>query len=159
MSARGGLAVRGADRIAGAGLLALGVAFSAGALRYYDYWGPNGPGPAFLPFWLGLIMAVLAALLLVKAIRAADPGEDWLPRGDALRRLVLVLGATIALVALLEVVGMIVGTVLFLVGVIRFLDRHPWPLTIAVALAVAGVNFLVFTYWLHVPLPVGVLGF
>jgi putative tricarboxylic transport membrane protein len=159
MPARGGLAVRGADRIAGAGLLALGVAFSAGALRYYDYWGPNGPGPAFLPFWLGLIMAVLAALLLVQAIRTDDPGEEWLPRGDSLRRLVLVLAATIALVALLSVVGMIVGTVLFLIVVVRFLDRHPWPLTIAVALAVAGVNFLVFTYWLHVPLPVGVLGF
>jgi len=159
MPARGGLAVRSADRIAAAGLLALGVAFSAGALGYYDYWGPNGPGPAFLPFWLGLIMAVLAALLMVNAIRTADPGEEWLPRGDSLRRLVLVLAATTALVALLEVVGMIVGTVLFLIVVVRFLDRHPWPLTIAVALAVAGLNFLVFTFWLRVPLPVGVLGF
>jgi len=159
MTARGALAVRGADRIAAAGLLALGVAFSAGALRYYDYWGPNGPGPAFLPFWLGLIMAVLAALLLVKAIRSEDPGEEWLPRGDSLRRLFLVLAATIALVALLQVVGMILGTVLFLIVVVRFLDRHPWPLTIAVALAVAGVNYLVFTFWLRVPLPVGVLGF
>ena len=40
---------------------------------------------------------------------------------------------------------------------------RPLPLrrrmTIAVALAVAAVNFLVFTYWLRVPLPVGVLGF
>jgi len=159
MAARGGLAMRSADRAAAAALLALGVAFSAGALKYYDYWGANGPGPAFLPFWLGLIMAVLAALLLVQAIRTDDPGEEWLPRGDSLRRLVLVLAATIALVALLQVVGMIVGTVLFLIVVVRFLDRHPWPLTIAVALAVAGVNFLVFTYWLHVPLPVGVLGF
>ena len=48
---------------------------------------------------------------------------------------------------------------LFLIVVVRLLDRHPWPLTIAVALAVAGVNFLVFTRWLRVPLPVGVLGF
>jgi hypothetical protein len=159
MAARGGLAMRSADRAAAAALLALGVAFSAGALKYYDYWGANGPGPAFLPFWLGLIMAVLAALLLVQAIRTDDPGEEWLPRGDSLRRLVLVLAATIALVALLQVVGMIVGTVLFLIVVVRFLDRHPWPLTIAVALAVAAVNFLVFTYWLRVPLPVGVLGF
>jgi putative tricarboxylic transport membrane protein len=151
--------VRGADRIAGAGLLALGVAFSVGALKQYDYWGPNGPGPAFLPFWLGLAMAGLAAGLLVGALRSADPGDAWLPRGDGLRRLVLVLGATTALVLLLNVVGMVVGTFLFLVGLFRYLDRQSWPLNIAVALAIAGLNFLVFTYWLRVPMPVGVFGF
>jgi hypothetical protein len=70
-----------------------------------------------------------------------------------------VLGVTVALVALLDVVGMIVGTVVFMVVLVRALDRHPWPTTLAVALAVAGFNYLVFTRWLHVPLPVGVLGF
>ena len=151
--------MRGADRIAGAGLLALGVAFSAGALKQYDYWGENGPGPAFLPFWLGLVMAMLAAGLLVGAVRSTEPGDAWLPRGDGLRRLVLVLGATTALVALLNVVGMVVGTLLFLVGLFRYLDRQSWPITLAVALAIAGLNFLVFTYWLRVPMPVGVFGF
>ena len=93
MAARGGLAVRGADRIAGAGLLALGVAFSAGALRQHAYWGPNGPGPAFLPFWLGLDHggARRAARWSARCARE-DPGEDWLPRGEGLRRLGLVLG-------------------------------------------------------------------
>ena len=55
--------MRSADRIAGAGLLALGVGFSVGALKHYAYWGENGPGPAFLPFWLGAVMAVLALML------------------------------------------------------------------------------------------------
>jgi hypothetical protein len=151
--------VRGADRIAGAGLLALGVAFSAGALKSYDYWGANGPGPAFLPFWLGGVMAILAAFLLVGAVRATDPGEAWLPRGEGLRRLLLVIGTTTVFVALLNLVGMTVGTALFLVVLLRFLDRQPWPLTIAVAVGVAVLNFLVFTRWLRVPMPVGVFGF
>jgi hypothetical protein len=151
--------VRRADRITGAALLALGVAFSAGALEHYAYWGENGPGPAFLPFWLGAVMSVLAAALLIGALRSSDPGEAWLPRGEGRRRLVLVLVATTALVALLNVLGMIVATVVFLVVVMRMLDRHPWPLAIAVALAVAGFNFLVFTFWLRVPLPVGIFGF
>jgi hypothetical protein len=151
--------MRGADRIAGAGLLVLAISFSAGALTHYAYWSPNGPGPAFLPFWLGVVMAVLALLLLVGALRSRHPGEDWVPRGEGLRRLDWVLGVTVALVALLDVVGMIVGTVVFMVVLVRALDRHPWPTTLAVALAVAGFNYLVFTRWLHVPLPVGVLGF
>ena len=69
------------------------------------------------------------------------------------------LGLTIALVALLNVVGMILGTALFLIVLMRWLDRQPWPLTLAVALGTAGVNYLVFTYWLRVPFPVSVFGF
>ncbi|MFZ2652291.1 MAG: tripartite tricarboxylate transporter TctB family protein [Burkholderiaceae bacterium] len=151
--------MRRADVIAGAALLALAVAFSAGALTHYSYSGPNGPGPAFLPFWLGGVMAVLACLLLGGALRSRDPGQAWLPGTEGLKRLGLVLGATIALVALLKVVGMVLGTALFLIVLIRFLDRTPWPLTLAVAAAVAGVNFLIFTVWLRVPMPVSLLGF
>lgn len=151
--------MRSADRIAGAALLALGVAFSAGALTSYAYWGENGPGPAFLPFWLGLAMALLATLLLVGAVRSNDRGESWLPRGDGLRRLLLVFGISAAFVALLNVLGMALGTVLFLVVLLRGLDRQPWHVTVIVSLAVAVVNYLIFTYWLRVPMPVGLLGF
>ena len=151
--------MRRADRIAGAVLLALSLAFSAGALKYYTYTGPGGPGSAFLPFWLGLLMAALAAMLLVGALRSPDPGPAWLPRGEGLRRLLLVLGVTTALVALLKVLGMILGTALFLVVLLRLLDRTPWPLTLVVAAATSALNYLVFTHWLRVPFPVGVLGF
>ena len=119
--------MRRADRIAGAALLAFAVAFSAGALKYYTYSGPGGPGPAFVPFWLGVIMAVLAALLLAGALRSPDAGPDWLPRGDGLMRLGVVLGVTIAFIVLLNMLGMILGTALFLVVLMRVPDRNPWP--------------------------------
>ena len=140
-------------------LLAFALAFSAGALKHYTYSGPGGPGSAFVPFWLGVLMALLAGLLLVGALRSPGPGEAWLPRGDGLRRLLLVLGVTSALVVLLKVLGMILGTALFLVVLMRLLDRIRWPLTLSVAAATAALNYLVFTYWLRVPFPVGVLGF
>lgn len=151
--------MRRADRITGASLLAFALAFSAGALKNHTYWGENGPGPGFLPFWLGAVMAGLASLLLIGAIRSRDPGAAWLPSGDGLRRLGLVLGATIAFVALLPVLGMVVGTALFIALLMRGLERHPWRLTLAVALGVTGFNYLVFTFWLRVPFPLGVLGF
>ncbi len=140
-------------------MLALALAFSFAALENHTYWGPNGPGPAFLPFWLGLAMALLAALLLVGALRSRDPGPAWLPRGIGLRRLALVLAATVAFVALLSVLGMALATALFIIFLMRRLDRHPWPLTLTVALAIAAINYLVFTFWLRVPFPLGVLGF
>jgi len=151
--------VRSADRIAGAALLAIAVAFAAFALRQYAYWGENGPGPAFVPFWVGLVLAFLATLLLVGALRSRDPGEPWLPDGTGLRRIGIVLGATVAYVALLGTLGMTIATALFLVVLVRWPDRQPWPLAIAVAIVVAALNYVVFVHWLHVPLPEGPFGF
>jgi putative tricarboxylic transport membrane protein len=145
--------VRSADRSTAALLLALSVAFSAGALKYYSWWGPGGPGSAFLPFCLGVVMALLALLLLVKSFRASSPGGAWFPRGEGLRDMLVVLVATVLFVALLKVVGMVLGTALYLAVLIRYLGRHRWWVTLGVAVAAAGFNWLVFVHWLHVPFP------
>ena len=151
--------MRSADRIAGAALLALAIAFATFALRRYAYWGENGPGPAFLPFWVGLVLGVLAMLQLIGALRSRDPGEPWLPDRTGLVRIGIVLGATVGYVALLGVLGMAIATALFLVVLMRWPDRQPWPTAVAVAVAVAALNYVVFVRWLHVPLPEGPLGF
>jgi putative tricarboxylic transport membrane protein len=149
--------VRNADRITAALLLAFAVAFSAGALKQYQWWGPGGPGPAFLPFWLGLVMAFLAAMMLTRSLREKNAGEAWLPRGEGLRDMLVVLGVTVAFVATLRVTGMVLGTALYLLVLVRYLGRHAWWLTILVAAAAAGFNWLVFVRWLRVPMPEGML--
>ena len=151
--------MRNADRISAALLLAGAVAFSAAALKFYAYSSPDGPGPAFLPFWLGLAMALLAGAMLVRSLRARERGAGWAPRGVALRHVAVVLGATVAFAALIQTLGMILGSALFLAVLMRYLDRNRWPLVLAVAAGAAGFNYLVFAYWLRVPFPVGPLGF
>jgi hypothetical protein len=149
--------VRNADRITAALLLVFSLAFAAGGLKYYTWWGLEGPGSGFLPFWLGLGLALLAAAMLVRSLKEKHPGEDWIPRGQGLRRILVVLGVSVALVALLKVLGMILGTFLFLTVLVRYLGGHRWTVTLAVAAATAGFNWLVFAHWLRVPFPEGVL--
>jgi putative tricarboxylic transport membrane protein len=146
--------VRSADRVTAALLLAFSVAFSAGALKQYQWWGSGGPGPAFLPFWLGLVMAVLAVMMLFKK---SNSDKAWFPRGEGLRDMLVVLAVTVAFVALLNVTGMIIGTALYLLVLVRFLGRHRWWATVAIAAAAAGFNWLVFVHWLRVPMPQGML--
>lgn len=151
--------MRNADRIAAALLLAFSAAFAAGALKYYKWWGDEGPGPAFLPFWLGLLMALLAGILLVRSLREKSPGAAWLPQGGGLRRMLGVLALTVAFVVALKSTGMVLGTALFLGAIVRYLGRHRWWVCGAVAGAAAGFNWLVFVHWLRVPMPAGPLGF
>jgi putative tricarboxylic transport membrane protein len=149
--------VRSADRVTAALLLAFAVAFSVGALKQYQWWGSGGPGPAFVPFWLGLVMALLASMMLIRSIRQQHPGGAWFPRGEGLRDMLVVLAATVAFVALLKVTGMIIGTALYLAFLVRYLGRHRWWVTFAIALAAAGFNWLVFVHWLRVPMPEGMI--
>jgi putative tricarboxylic transport membrane protein len=149
--------VRNADRVTAALLLAFAVAFSAGAVKSYQWWGSGGPGPAFVPFWLGLVMALLAAMMLVRSLKQQHRGETWFPRGEGLRDLLVVLAATVAYIALLNVTGMIIGTALYLAFLVRYLGKHRWWVILAVALGAAGFNWLVFVHWLRVPMPEGML--
>ena len=150
--------MRRADRVSGALLLVFGIGFAVGARRY-PYWTPHGPGSGFLPLWLGLTMAVLAAALLVGATRRTGPGGAWLPGGRAFTRLVVVVVATALFIWLMPWLGMALGTFLVLVALLRFLEGHGWGTTLGVAVATTTVNWLVFMYWLNVPFPIGVLGF
>src|SRR5436190_1328073 len=64
--------------------------------------------------------------------------------------------ALTAFVALMQVIGIVIGIALFLAVLMRYLERHPWWLTIVVSATAAGANWLVFEHWLRVPLPMGV---
>ena len=149
--------MRNADRVTAALLLAFSVAFAAGALKQYQWWGSSGPGPAFMPFWLGLVMAALAIGMLVRSVRQKDPGAAWFPRGEGLRDIVVVLGVTTLFVALLNVLGMVIGSAIYLAVLIGYLGRHRWWVTVGVAVAAAFFTWLVFVHWLHVPFPEGML--
>jgi putative tricarboxylic transport membrane protein len=151
--------VRRADQVTGILLLALSVWFGGVALQRYTYWSPTGPGSGFLPVWLSLAMAALAVTLIVKTTRSPDAGAAWLPDRRVFARLLAVVGATAAFIALMPLVGMILGSALFIVVLLRGLEGYAWGAAVGVAAAAAAVNYLVFTYWLGVPFPTGVLGF
>jgi len=150
--------MRSADRAAAVALILFAAWFVAIARRF-PYWHPDtGPGSGFLPVWLGVALTGLAALLFVNAGRQTPEGGNRVPDRAALRRLGLILGASIVFVAAMDAVGMITGTALFLVFVLRVVERHRWTTVLGVAVGAAVVNYLVFTYWLRVPFPTGFLG-
>ena len=140
-------------------LLALAVAYSATAARQYTYWSATGPASGFLPFWLGVALAILAVILLVGAVRERDPGPAWAPRGHGAVRFVVVTLATAAFIVLMPVFGMTLATVLFLAILLKALEGRSWPTTLGVAVGVAAANWAIFTWWLGVPFPTGPLGF
>lgn len=143
-------------------LFALGVfvCVSASSLRYYT---PLGPGPGFLPFWLGLGLAVMSVVLFVKAWSGAvsrEQADSAVAPGGWQRLGAMTLALVLSAVMFLPL-GYRITTLLFLVFAFWYLGRplgvRGWSLCISVA-AVGSFGVFVGFQWLNVPLPVGSLG-
>jgi hypothetical protein len=84
--------------------IAVGVAFAWGALTY-NFGSSARPGPAYFPFGLGALLAVLGALVLFKALSIETEGGD--PIGAwPLKQLVLILSAVVLFGLALPRLGM-----------------------------------------------------
>lgn len=81
-----------------------------------------------------------------------------MPRGQALRRILKVLGALCLYVLILEHLGFAVTTFLFMVLALR-LEPRRWAFIIPVAIGTTAFFFFLFKVLLRVPLPPGILGY
>jgi putative tricarboxylic transport membrane protein len=120
-----------------------------------------GPGPGFFPFWLSLIGSGFSLALLIGVIRApADPpdAEPILPHGYGARRIGAIIGTLAVTTLLMEVLGFQLAMLGFNIVLLVALGERRW---ISIGLfAVAGSFgvYYVFTRWLDVLLPAGLLG-
>ena len=85
--------------------LAIGVAFAVGALNY-SFGSSARPGPAYFPFGLGVLLALIGALVLFKALTIEREGGDRIGP-IAWKPLTIVLGSVALFGLLLPVLGMI----------------------------------------------------
>ena len=85
--------------------LAIGIGFAWGATNY-NFGSSARPGPGYFPFGLGIILAVIGALVLFKALTLETEGGD--PIGKiAWKPLCVVLGSVAIFGLLLPLIGMI----------------------------------------------------
>jgi len=121
-----------------------------------------GPGPGFFPFWLALIGAALAVGLLITTFREADgpAGAEAhiLPHGPGAARWFAIVLLLAAVAASMEFAGFRIVMLLFNAALVIALgERRWWVIALFAVLGSFGVYY-VFTTWLDVLLPTGVLG-
>jgi len=119
-----------------------------------------GPGPGFFPFWLGVLGAALAVVLLAQLhLNRVDLGAEALEFDRAgVRSVVLVLVGLIAATALLDVIGFRFSMLLLITYLLVILGVRGW---MAIAICAGAGSFgvyYVFFDLLKVPLPAGIFG-
>ncbi len=117
----------------------------------------HGPGPGFFPWWTSVALVFLALVLLIQTLvwRAA-PQRGEAPGGIA--QVVALLAVLGAYAFALEPVGFPLCTFLLVLFMVRVIAAYRWPLALTLAVLVAGGSYVVFAFWLKVPLPPGQWG-
>lgn len=143
------------DLVSGLFWLAVAIFAAVHGLSSLQLGSLNRPGPGFFPFWGGVVLALLSAVLIVSSFRRAPVTsrvrpESWKP--------VVVVGALLAYLLLLESLGFVAVTFLFLLLLFR-LERRGWALSAVSAVIGAFASYVLFQVWLKTQLPTGTFGF
>ncbi len=119
------------------------------------------PGPTFLPFWVGVTIAILSILLIVYASRLpAEPHSQTIfPDGRGLINVGLLVATLIAYTALLDILGYIVCTVSANIFLMRFVMQAKWKFTLWESVLVTFLLTVSFGYLMEGGLPKNIFGF
>ena len=94
------------DFWAGVMFLIVGAGFAAGALNY-SFGSSARPGPAYFPFGLGVLTAVLGAFEIIKALVSKSTDGDIGPW--PMKQMLIILSAVVLFGLLLPKLGLIVA--------------------------------------------------
>ena len=131
--------------------IVVGVAFAYGALNY-SFGSSARPGPAYFPFGLGVLMAVLGAMVLFKALTLEVEGGDKI--GAWAWKPLIMITATVAIFGwLLPHAGMFIALpVLVLVAALAG-DEFHWKDALISAVVLTLGSWVIFIKGLKLTIP------
>jgi len=145
------------EMVAAGALLVLGVLY--GVLAVGEGLGSLGDtGAGFFPLVVAVVLVAASAAVLVRSRTAAVPEEEESDGDVHWWRIAGVLGAALLVPAVGETVGMIVTLSVALVLIARIMGVSRWVNALILGVAFGAATWLIFVYWLFVPLPAGTLG-
>ncbi len=159
----------GTPDLIGAGLLAaLGVAFAVGGTGHGVFGEGGRIGPGFMPFFAGVLLIVFGAMVGVGALWRArgssEPESDVrdVPEGGeeagSGRTVGFVFGLTLVAILLIPVLGFLISFGLLVFALVRFAEGESLLLATAVGVGAAVVAWVVFVFFLQIPVPAGFFG-
>ena len=127
----------------------------------FDYMTEFTPGPGFMPFWVGVVLAVLSCYLIFDSYRRKPGPEDdkkILPEKHALVRVSIIMCMLFAVKFAMNILGFPLTLVLFTTAVLFFLEKYSVLKSVGFGIAYAAVTWFIFEYILTMGFPKGFLG-
>ena len=138
-------------------LLAIGMLVVFDSFRLGAKWADDGPQAGYFPFYIGAILCVCGAALLVQAAVSRVGEGAVFVSWDALRQVLRVLVPALAYVLAVQIVGIYIASAVYIAFFMIWLGRYSVPLAVVIGVGVMAAFFLAFEVWFKVPLYKGLL--
>lgn len=139
------------------------VIFAVGALVIYDSlrlgnrWGDDGPQPGYFPFYVGSLLCISSIYTFIRSVMNRLLAEESFVSRGQLKLVLCVLVPTIIYVAVIEMTGIYVASIVFTAWFMRVLGKYSWLKSLMIPTVLMVTFFCVFEFWFKVPLPKGPL--
>lgn len=122
----------------------------------------HNPGPGFLFFWGGIVLGILSIIVLIMALvskrKGIQEGEERIFGNINWVKVIAVVLSLIAYGIILERLGFLVSTFLFIAFLLSSIEPKKWYIVIITAIVSSSLTYALFEIWLKVRLPKGILG-
>ncbi|KWR78640.1 tripartite tricarboxylate transporter TctB family protein [Cupriavidus sp. IDO] len=139
------------DFASGLMFILVGFGFSWVA-RGYSMGTAAKMGPGYFPFWLGIVLALLGALVLWGSL-SSRMEEDQLARWD-IKTLLWILGAVILFGLLLKPLGMVLSVLVLVLVSSMASHEFSWKGAILNAIILVVISLGAFVYGINLQMPV-----
>lgn len=138
-----------------------------GYVAIHGYWLGLGhlhsPGPGFIFFLAAAVLIVLSAVDLLTPFigKALIAEEEKTPAWSGVRwqKILLVLIAVSAYVYFLNRAGFLLSTFFLMLFLFKAIEPTRWWIAILSSIVTTTLSYAIFSRWLGVPFPGGILGF
>lgn len=139
------------DFVSGLMFIIVGIAFAWGSTAY-SFGNSARPGPGYFPFGLGIILALLGAVVTFKALTIESHNGD--PIGAiAWKPLIVILGAVAVFGFALPRLGMVITIPLLILISSLGGDEFSWLEVIILSVVLTLMSYLVFVVGLSLVIP------
>lgn len=139
------------DFWSGVMFVAVGLGFAWGATSY-SFGASARPGPGYFPFGLGILLAVLGAFVLFKALTIESADGD--PIGDvAWKPLAYIVGTVAVFGWTLPHLGMFIALPLLIFIAARAGDEFHWGEVLVNAVVLTAGSWVIFIWGLNLTIP------
>ncbi len=130
----------------------LGLAFAWGSTEY-SFGSSARPGPAYFPFGLGVLLAILGSMVLFKALTIESDGGD--PIGDiAWKPLLIIVAAIIVFGLALPRLGLVITLPILVTMSALAGDEFRWRDAVINSAVLTLGSWFIFVWGLNLVIPV-----
>lgn len=115
-------------------------------------WTSDGPGSGYFPFYIGVILVISGLGALYQALASKTRDLGIFVDGEQLGRIMSVLIPAAVYVGVIQLIGIYVASVVYIVLFMVILGKYTWFKSVFVGLAVNVIFFFMFEVWFKVPL-------